>query len=337
MPPGVRHIVMFAFPRAQMLDAVGPLEVFAAASRIRCGEGGGALYTTALAAPAVGSFDTASGLPLTASLGLDRLHSGIDTLLVAGGEGVAALRGDAAVLDWLRGMAPRVRRLGSVCTGAFLLAEAGLLANRRATTHWMHCTHLARDFPDSRVEPDSIFVKDGPIWCSAGITAGMDMALAMVEEDHGRDLALAVARRLVLFLKRPGGQSQFSAQLAAQGAATAPIVRVQTYVLDNPAGDLRVERLAEMAGMSLRTFARAFARETGTTPARFVERARVDAARRAIEEGAAGLDAVARRCGFGSADTMRRVFTRLLGVAPRDYRERVRPARAVAMNGEARP
>ncbi|MFN4087590.1 MAG: GlxA family transcriptional regulator [Alphaproteobacteria bacterium] len=326
MPAGVRPVTMLAFPQAQMLDIVGPLEVFAAANAIRRAEGGHPLYSVEIRAREPGPVPTASGLPILATRGLGDVDAAdIHTLLVAGGEGVEAARGDIALMAWLRAAGPRVPRLASVCTGAFLLAEAGLLAGRRATTHWMHCARFARDYPESRIEPDSIFVKDGRIWCSAGITAGMDMALAMVEEDHDRGLALAVARRLVLFLKRPGGQAQFSAQLAAQGAASAPIARVQSRILDNPGGDLRVERLAEFAGMSVRTFARAFARETGTTPARFVERARVDAARRAIEDGAAGLDPVARRCGFGSADTMRRVFAKVLGVGPREYRQRVRP------------
>lgn len=328
--PGVRHVAMLAFPHAQMLDVVGPLEVFAAANAVRRSEGGQALYSIGIVGSRPGPLPTASGLPVTADRGLDAAVGDIHTLLVAGGEGVIAARRDRALLAWLRDAAAQVERIASVCTGAFLLGEAGLLAGRRATTHWMHCARLAREFPDSTVEPDAIFVRDGRVWCSAGITAGMDMALAMVEEDHGRDLALAVARRLVLFLKRPGGQSQFSAQLAAQGAASAPIARVQSHVLDNPGGDLRVERLAEFAGMSVRTFARAFARETGTTPARFVERARVDAARRAIEDGAAGLESVARRCGFGSADTMRRVFAKLLGVGPREYRQRVRPGMVAA-------
>jgi len=317
---------MLAFPNAQMLDVVGPLEVFGAANAIRRAEGAPPLYATEIVGPTAGAIRTASGLPVVAARGIDRGAEGIHTLLIAGGEGVVAARRDQGLIDWLKAAAGQVERLASVCTGAFLLGEAGLLAGRRATTHWMHCARFARDFPETAVEPDAIFVKDGRIWCSAGVTAGMDMALAMIEEDHGRDLALAVARRLVLFLKRPGGQSQFSAQLAAQGAASAPIGRVQTQILNDPGGDLRVERLAELAGMSVRTFARAFARETGTTPARFVERARVDAARRAIEDGAGGLDPIARRCGFGSADTMRRVFAKVLGVGPREYRQRVRPA-----------
>ena len=208
---GVRHVAMLAFPHAQMLDVVGPLEVFAAANAMRRAEGGKPIYTVGIVASRPGPLPTASGLPVTADRGLEAGADHIHTLLVAGGEGVIAARRDQALLAWLRDAAERVERIASVCTGAFLLAEAGLLAGRRATTHWRHCERLAREFPDSTVEPDAIFVRDGRVWCSAGITAGMDMALAMVEEDHGRDLALAVARRLVLFLKRPGGQSQFSA------------------------------------------------------------------------------------------------------------------------------
>jgi transcriptional regulator GlxA family with amidase domain len=210
-----------------------------------------------------------------------------------------------------------------VCTGAFLLAEAGLLDGRRATTHWASCRELARRYPRVQVDPDPIFVRDGNVHTSAGVTAGMDLALALVEEDHGREVALGVARWLVLFLKRPGGQSQFSAQLSAQLAAREPIQELQAWVIENVDADLSVEALARRAGMSPRNFARVFTRETGVTPACFVETARVEAARRRLEqEGARGVEAIAAACGFGSAETMRRAFLRRVRVSPSDYRER---------------
>jgi transcriptional regulator GlxA family with amidase domain len=204
------------------------------------------------------------------------------------------------------------------------LAAAGLLDGRRATTHWGWCDTLAESFPTVAVEPDRIFVRDGNVWTSAGVTAGIDLALAMVEEDLGREVALAVARRLVVFLKRPGGQSQFSAQLAGQLAERQPLGELQAWVADNLDDDLSVERLAERAAMSTRNFSRTFRREVGVTPARFVERARVEGARRLLEESSASVDEIAARCGFGTAETMRRTFLRSLHVTPTDYRRRFR-------------
>jgi transcriptional regulator GlxA family with amidase domain len=250
-----------------------------------------------------------------------------DTLVVAGGQGARAAVADRELIAWLREAAPRVRRLASVCTGAFLLAEAGLLDGRRATTHWRACAALARDYPRVRVDPDPIFVRDGNVYTSAGVTSGMDLALALVEEDHGREVALGVARGLVLFLKRPGGQSQFSAQLSAQLASRQPIQELQAWIVENVHRDLSVDALAARAGMSPRNFARVFTREVGATPARFVEIARVEAARRRLEEeGGRGVEAVASECGFGSAETLRRAFLRRLRVSPADYRARFQPA-----------
>jgi transcriptional regulator GlxA family with amidase domain len=214
--------------------------------------------------------------------------------------------------------------MASVCSGAFLLAAAGLLDGRRATTHWSVCELLADTFPMTRVEPDSIYVRDGNIATSAGITAGMDLALALVEEDHGRDVALEVARWLVLFMRRPGGQSQFSTQLRAQSAEREPLRDLQTWIVENPTADLSVGALATRVAMSPRHFARVFARETGVTPAVYVERIRVDLARRLLEETGLGLEAEADASGFGSVETLRRAFHRTLGVAPSDYRARFR-------------
>jgi len=246
----------------------------------------------------------------------------IDTLLVAGGAGVASAERDEALRAWLRAAAGRSRRVASVCTGAFLLARAGLLDGRAATTHWSACDALARRHPTVRVEADRIFVRDGDVWTSAGVSAGMDLALAMVEEDLGAGVALDTARWLVLFAKRPGGQSQFSRSLAMQRAEQEPLREVQDWIFENVERALTVESLAEQAGMSVRTFARAFAREVGMTPASYVEAVRIERARLALESTAAGVEDIARSCGFGTPETMRRAFARRLQVNPTEYRRR---------------
>jgi len=310
----MRRIVVLAFPGVQSLDVAGPVEVFAAAGD----------YDVEVVAPAAGRVAAHSGLQLFVERALADVEGPLDTLLIAGGEGTRAVMDDADLLATVRGLAPASRRLASVCSGAFVLAEAGLLEGRRATTHWGSCDLLARMYPAVAVEPDSIFVRDGDLWTSAGVTAGIDLALAMVEDDLGRDVALEVARRLVVFLKRPGGQSQFSAQLAGQFADREPLRELQGWIADHVADDLRIERLAGEVAMSERNFSRAFHREVGMTPARFVERTRVDAARRQLEESTGSIDEVAARCGFGTAETMRRTFLRVLQVAPSDYRNRFR-------------
>jgi transcriptional regulator GlxA family with amidase domain len=310
----VRRIVVLAFPGVQSLDVAGPVEVFAAARD----------YTVEVVAPTAGRLAAHSGLQLFVERSLADVRGPLDTLLIAGGQGTPAVMADADLLATVRELAPASRRLASVCSGAFVLAEAGLLDGRRATTHWRSCDVLARMYPAVTVEPDSIFVRDGDVWTSAGVTAGIDLALAMVEDDLGREVALEVARRLVVFLKRPGGQSQFSAQLAGQFADREPLRELQAWIADHVAEDLSVERLAAEAAMSERNFSRAFHREVGVTPARFVERTRVDAARRHLEESTIPIDQVAARCGFGTAETMRRTFLRVLQVTPSDYRNRFR-------------
>jgi len=345
--PPTRRIVMLAYPGAQILDVTGPLEVFAAASQGLAAAAQGfafadrpaspasaeappPAYTIELVAPAAGPVAMSSGLALVASrsaYALEHDTDPVDTLLVAGGVGSRTVVRDAELMAWLRRFAPRPRRLASVCTGALLLAEAGLLDGRRATTHWAYCETLARRYPQVTVDPDPIFVREGRLYTSAGVTAGIDLALALVEEDHGRAVALEVARGLVVFLKRPGGQSQFSAQLVARLPERDPLRAVQAYVLEHPEADHGVERLAQRAAMSPRHFARVFAAQAGTTPARFVERARVEAARRALEDSDAGVDGIATACGFGSAETMRRAFLRTLRVGPSEYRGRFRAAR----------
>jgi len=311
-------VVIVAFPDVQPLDVVGPAEVFHTAARL---EGGA--YEVVIAAPEPGPL-SASAVSLSVDTALADLTGPIDTLVVAGGTGVLALERDEDFLDSLRAAAGRARRVAGVCTGAFLLAAAGLLEGRRCTTHWASCALLAERHPGIAVDPDPIFVRDGHVYTSAGVTAGMDLALALVEEDLGRETALTTARWLVLFVKRPGGQAQFSAQLHAQQADRRPLRELQAWIADNVDADLSVPALAARAHMSERNFARAFAREVGMTPAAYVECARVESARMALEAGDAPVESVAARAGFGTVETMRRAFNRRVGVAPADYRRRFR-------------
>lgn len=331
-----RRIVMVAFQGVQSLDLCGPLEVFRGANRWLDEAGSAARgYRVVTAARGGGPVRTSSGLGLVVDADLDTLCGPIDTLIVAGGDGSRDAVRDAGLVERVQILAPSCRRVASVCTGAFLLAEAGLLDGRRATTHWAYCDSLARRYPRTRVEPDPIFVRDGPIVTSAGVTAGIDMSLALVEEDLGRAAALTIARWLVLFLRRPATQAQFSAHLALQTARRDPLRDVQRWIADNPAADLRVESLAARAAMSARHFARAFVLETGVTPARFVERVRIEAARWRLEETDDTVDSIATACGFGSAETMRRSFLRCLGTGPAEYRRRFSstPASARAAAG----
>lgn len=310
---------MVAYDRANTVDVVGPLEVFAAASQLSVAAGGPALYENVLVSVANSTLRTSSGVRIVADHHYRDFKERVDTLLVAGGDPTEVI-GDAAFLRWVASRPQRVRRLGSVCSGAFILAAAGLLDGRRATTHWSAAELLAELHPRVQVDPDAIYVEDDGIYTSAGVTAGMDLALALVEADHGRELALSVARQLVLFLKRPGGQRQFSTVLAAQSAPEGALAGLPEWLLEHLGEDLRVERLAHRAAMSPRNFARTFVRELGTTPAKFVERARVERARLTLERGDVPLETIAWECGFGSPERMRRTFHRHLGVAPQDYR-----------------
>ncbi len=325
-----RRIMMVGYSDAQILDITGPLEVFARTSRWLIDEGFASepAYQLTLVARRSGRFTTSSGLRLVADCSLDETSPSIDTLIVAGGLGAWAALRDRELIEFLRRSAPRARRVCSVCTGAFILAEACLLDGRSATTHWRACRELANRYPRVKVESDPIFVRDGNVFTSAGVTAGIDLALALVEEDHGRRVALAVARELVMFLRRPGGQSQFSVQLTAQAADREPIRDLQAWIVDNPGADLAVAKLARRAAMSARNFARVFARETGLTPADFVEQTRVEAARRRLEESSDGIEAIVAACGFGTRESMRRAFVRRLGVAPSAYRARFRSSDA---------
>jgi transcriptional regulator GlxA family with amidase domain len=313
----MRSVVIVAVPGVQTLDVAGPAEAFSIASRFHGGD-----YAVRVVTPDGRPARATSGLTLGADDATADVRGAVDTLVVAGGEGVFAAAEDERLVAWLREASGRARRTASVCTGAFLLAAAGLLDGRRATTHWAWCDRLAERHPAVTVERDPIFVRDGDVATSAGVTAGMDLALALIEEDHGPQAALATARSLVLFVRRPGGQSQFSTALAAQPARRAPLRDLQAWIIEHLDEDLTVPALARRAHMSDRNFARAFRSETGLTPAAYVEAARVERARRELETTSLGVDAVAASCGFGTVETMRRAFHRRLGVNPAAYRDR---------------
>ena len=321
-----RVIVLVGFEGIQILDVTGPLEVFSRASRLLLAEGRAAIepYRVRFAARERGPVSSSSGLQLVADCAWRDLPTP-DTLLVSGGIGTHAALNDREFIDWLRRRAPQARRYGAVCTGAMLLARAGLLAQRRVTTHWAFTQLLAELAPTARVETDPIFVRDGSLWTSAGVTAGMDMALAMVEQDWGRKLALDVAHQLVMPLKRHAGASQVSTSLAAQAQALDGRFRqLSAWIMANLATELSIPVLAQQAGISPRHFARCFQDEIGVTPAKFVERARFEAARQMLAEDELTLEKVAARCGFGSAETLRRVFIRRVGMSPAAYRVRLR-------------
>ncbi|MER7111808.1 GlxA family transcriptional regulator [Streptomyces sp. NPDC000229] len=311
-----RPVLVVLFDGVQSLDVTGPVEVFAGADHLPGRPTPYPIHTASLDGAPV---RTQSGLRLAADSSLadaPRPH----TLLVPGGDGTRDP--DPRLVDWLREQGPRAERLVSVCTGALLLARAGLLDGHRATTHWAFCDHLARHHPAVDVDPDPIFVRDGNIATSAGVTAGIDLALALVEEDLGRDVALTIARHLVVFLRRPGNQAQFSAQLAAQTARREPLREVQQFITEHPAADLSVDSLAARARLSPRHFARAFQAETGTTPGRYVERVRLEHARRLLEDTGSGVHEVARAAGYGTPEAMRRAFVKTLGTPPAEYRRR---------------
>jgi len=321
---GMRRVVVLAFPDFQLLDVTGPWEVFGRTTRWLREQGLRGGYTLELVAARRGSSTSSSGLSLGVGRTLGAVRGPIDTLLVAGGVGTERALGERALIAFVRRAARRARRTASVCTGAFLLAEAGLLDGRRATTHWRYCAALARRHPQISIDPDAIYVRDGDLWTSAGVTAGIDLTLALIEEDLGRAIALAVAQELVVFLKRPGGQSQFSQALAAQEAMRPALRELQAWIAGNLDADLSVAALAARAHLSERSFARAFRRETGQTPAAYVEALRIERARMLLEDGPESVEAVARATGFRSAEVLRRAFHRHLGVSPAAYRERFR-------------
>lgn len=321
------RVVILAFPVVQSLDLFGVAEVFADANRQHENLGLPAHYEVRLAAPVAGLLETSSGIPLAASHGLDDIGQ-LDTLFIASGRGAREASTNPQYVDAIRALALRASRVASVCTGAYPLAATGLLDGRRAATHWRRCEHLAQQYPNVTVDPDAIFVSDGKYHTSAGGTAGIDLALSLVEVDLGRDVALAVARQLVVFLKRPGGQSQFSAHMMTQIADEGRnrFADLQKWMLANLAADLTVEVLADRVAMSPRNFARRFRDIVGTTPARYVQRLRLDAARRLLTEDNLPTSVVAARCGFPTIETMRVAFQRHLHVAPQQFRARFRPS-----------
>ncbi|MFP5391545.1 MAG: GlxA family transcriptional regulator [Gammaproteobacteria bacterium] len=320
------RIVIAAFAPVQLLDVSGPMDVFSVANEISIDQGRAAPYRVQLAAPQAGPVACSSGVALQAQRGLFDPGLKADTLLLAGGSGTREVLRDPALVTRLRRLCERVPRVGSICTGAFALAATGLLDGRRATTHWAHFDELATTFPRVDVERDALYVIDGKYHSTAGITAGMDYALALVEHDHGRALALAVARQLVMFLKRPGGQAQFSAELAAQTTAAEPdrFAALTRWMGAHLQDDLSVAALAARAAMSPRHFARRFAEAMNATPAQYVQALRLDAARRMLTESRHPIGRIAERCGFASEEAMRACFQRHQGVAPSEFRARFR-------------
>jgi transcriptional regulator GlxA family with amidase domain len=313
-----RRVAIVAFPEFQSLDVSGPAEVFAQAG-----------YAVEIVAGDGDAVRASNGIQLVPERSLAACRGALDTLVVAGGRGIRAAAADERLISWLRLAARRSRRVTSVCTGAFLLARAGLLDGRRATTHWAACAALARTYPTVSVDPEPIFVRDGNVYTSAGVTAGIDLALALVEEDLGAATALDVARNLVLFVRRPGGQAQFSATLAGQAAARPGIRELQAWISEHLDADLSVPALAERAFMSPRNFSRVFAQQVGSTPGAFVESVRVERARTLLETTGLQVDEVARVCGFGTVETLRRAFGRRVRVSPSEYRERFAAANVI--------
>ena len=319
-PNGKRIVEVLAYPSVKLLDVTGPIQVFASANAFMAQAGEAMPYAIRIVAQGGDRVEASGGVELAVHP-LSAVDAALDTLVIAGGEGVAAAATDTALIDWVRERAKQSRRTASVCTGAFLLAASGMLDGRRAVTHWAFCAELARRFPAIRVEPDPIFIQDGPVWTSAGVTSGIDLALALVEEDLGRAAALAVARYLVVFLKRPGGQAQFSEFLSLQ-TTDERFGALHDWISNHLGGDLSLPVLARQAGMSERSFSRHYAEATGQTPARAIERLRVQGARHLLSETRLPVKRISQRCGFGSEETMRRSFLRVLDTTPQDYRAR---------------
>jgi transcriptional regulator GlxA family with amidase domain len=314
-----RRVVVVSYPGAHALDIAGPVDAFDTADRLLDQPGTG--YRIEFVSPDSPLVRTCSGLAIEAAP-LETGDGPIDTLLVPGGWGMHDALANRELVSWIGRTAARCRRVASVCGGAFLLAEAGLLTGRRATTHWVISAEMARRYPDVIVDPNPIFIWDGPFITSAGVSTGIDMSLALIEDDHGAEFALKVARYLVLYFKRHGGQSQFSEVLDAQLAEFAPIRTAQEWIQDSLGRPLLVAEVAERANMSPRNFARVFRREVGMTPGHYIERARISRSRGLLETTDLPVSAVARRCGFTTAETFLRAFTKVLGTTPTEYRHR---------------
>jgi transcriptional regulator GlxA family with amidase domain len=309
----MRKVVIVGPPPVQVLDVTGPLEVFSNAPD----------YEIQLANPGLErTLQTNRGLVLADAIPIADVHGPIDTLVIAGGPGAESGSYDRNFIGWIAKAAKQSRRVASICTGAFVLAEAGLLNGKQAVTHWNFCDRLAREYPNIVVRPEPIYLRDGSIYTSAGITAGIDLSLALVEEDHGHEAALKIARFLVMFLVRPGGQAQYSHMLSHQAVTSQPLRELQVWMLQHLGDDLTVESLAERLGMSARHFTRVCLRETGMNPGQFVDRMRVEAAQQIIDSSSRGLKEIADSCGFKSVDAMRRSFLRVLGVTAAEYASR---------------
>lgn len=314
----MRKVVISGPPPVQVLDVTGPLEVF---SNIRD------YQVQIVSSDGTHQLRTNRGIILSGAVPAASVAGSIDTLVIAGGPGAESGEYDAEYVRWIADAAGRSRRTASICTGAFLLGAAGLLDGKRAVTHWSFCDRLASEFPKVNVLPNPIFLRDGSIYTSAGITAGIDLSLALVEEDHGHQAALTVARQLVMFLVRPGGQAQYSHMLSRQANTSEPLRELQVYMLENLKADLSVEALAERMGMSPRHFTRVCLREMKMNPGQFVDRLRVEAAQQMIDSSSMGLKEIADACGFGSADSMRRSFQRVIGITAGEYTKRFKRAR----------
>ena len=311
-------ITIFAPTNVHLLEIAGVRDALFEAN---CKMQSGQPYLVRLVTEQGTPMESASGVRFIPDAGVGEATQPSDTLIVVGPYGVPDRLGED-VTRWLREQAMQSRRYGSTCTGAFMLARAGLLSGRRVTTHWQYAERLAAEYPDIRVEPDRIFVRDGPVFSSAGVAAAIDLTFSLIEEDHGRALALWVARRLVVFLKRPGGQSQFSAALTAQAAATSPIDRIRLHILESPRSDLGLAALATVAGVSPRHLSRLFHAELGMSLAAYVELTRIDIARRLLEDSISPIKMIAYAAGFGSTTTLRRAFLRGIAVTPLQYRHR---------------
>ncbi len=322
---------MVTYPQAHILDVVGPIEVLTGVKLFTDEQA--EPYTVSIVAESQGPIETTCGIPINAHHDFATAQNAlehIDTLIVAGGHGTTGALADAALLDFVTWAADKAQRVVSICTGAMILAEVGLLDHRRATTHWFWCPTLTKQHPKVMVESDSLFVRDGKIWTSAGVTAGMDLSLALIEEDWGHDIALQVARYNVMYMMRPGGQSQFSAELIAQQAEGGPMKDTLDHIRENYDKNLTVTTLAARAFMSERTFARKFKESVDMTPAQYVEIVRLQAARVALEQGNDSVDVIASNVGFANSERMRRAFQRHLGIAATEYRQRFQSKSAQA-------
>lgn len=322
-----RQIAMLVYSDCLLIDAVGPMEVFTFANtalqlmgRISPSE---SVYTLSIIAEQSGPVKTSSGMRIVADKGYADVNDGIDTLMIAGASHDSYLDRaikNALMQNWLIYMMPKVRRMVSICTGALILAEAGLLNGRKATTHWMYCDQLALMYQNIQVEPDKIFVRDGNVYTSGGVTAGIDLALSLVEEDWGWEVASLAARGMLIFMRRSGGQSQFSSYIFNQAKSRKDFRELQAWIVSNCEADLSVERLSQHMNMSPRNFSRLFFQEVGTTPAKFVERIRLEAARNMMIQTDQSVESVAIKCGFNTSEQMRRSFQRILKTTPQDYR-----------------